>query len=99
MHLEYALPAEEEGINGPGARSNHRQNGAENRLQDGNPWIVRMREVPHQGNANLNGGCQGSRQWSPQTDQKKYPRADSDGLQDDCRQRRVLTQIGDPKMD
>ena len=37
-----ALPAEEPGIDRPGARSDHRQDGAEGRLYDGNPWIAGM---------------------------------------------------------
>ena len=102
MPLEFrkidALPAEEPGIDGPGARSDHRQNGAENRLQNGNPWIARMREKPQKSNAHLSDGCHRSRHWGPQTGQKKHPRADSDDLQDGCRQQRRFTQVGDPKM-
>jgi hypothetical protein len=37
-----ALPAEEPGIDGPGAGSDHSQSAAENRLYDENPWIARM---------------------------------------------------------
>jgi len=84
MPLEFrkidALPAEEPGIDGPGARSDHRYNGAKDRLYDGNPWIARMREIPRESDPHPNDGCQRSRHWGPETDQKEYPRADSDGL-------------------
>jgi hypothetical protein len=40
-HIE-ALSAEEPGIDGPGARSDHHQNGPEDRLCEGNPWIAGM---------------------------------------------------------
>src|SRR5260370_5922159 len=97
-HID-VLPAEEPGIDGPGARSDHRQNGAENRVYGGNPWIARMREIPQKSNAHLNDGCHRTRPRGPQTRQKKYSRADSDDLQDACRQRSGFTQVGDPKMD
>jgi hypothetical protein len=94
-----ALPAEEPGIDGQGARSDHRQYGAEDCLYDGNPWIARMRGIPRESDPHLNDRCERSRQWGPQTDQEKYPGADSDDLQDDCREQRCFTQIGDPKID
>ena len=93
------LPAEEAGIDGPGARSDHRQNGTEDRLCDGCPWIARMREIPRESDPHFNDGRQRSRDWSPQTDQNKYPRNGSDDLQDGRHQRRCFKQAGDPKMD
>ena len=97
-HID-ASSAEETGIDGPGSGSDHRQNRAEDRLYDGNPWVAGMREIPQNGDRHLDDGCERSRDWSPQTDQKKYPGADSDDFQDGCQQRRCFTQLGDPKMD
>ena len=74
------LPAEEAGIDGPGARSDHRQSRAEDRLYHSNPWIARMREIPRESDPYLNDGCQRSCHGSPQTDQKKYPRNGSNDL-------------------
>jgi hypothetical protein len=86
------LPAEEPGINGPGAGSDHRQSRAEDRQYDGNPWIAGMRGITRVSDPRLNDGRQRSRHWSPQTDQKKYPRNGSNDLQG-------FKQVGDPKMD
>ena len=94
-----APPAEQPGVDGPCARSDHRQNCAEDGLSNGNPRIAGMREIPRQGDPDLHDGCQHSRHWSPQTDQKEYPGGDPDDLQDDYRQRECFTQVGDPKMD
>ena len=93
------LPPEQPRIDRPGARSDHRQNGAEDRLYNGNPRIAGMRGILQASDPNLNDGCKRSRHWSPQTDQKKYSRADSDRLQDDHRQRSLFTQVGDPKIE
>jgi len=93
------LPAEEPGIDGPGARSDHRQSRAEDRLYDGNPWIAGMRGIPRVSDPHFNDGRQRSRHWSPQTDQKKNPSSGSNDLQDGRRQRRCFKQVGDPKMD
>jgi len=82
------FPAEEPGIDGPGTRPDHRQNGTKHRLYDGNPWIAGMREKPRESDRHFSDSCQRSRHRRPQTNQKKYPRADSDDLQDDCRRRR-----------
>jgi len=49
--------------------------------------------------AHFHNGCNRSCHRSPQTDQKEYPRTDSDDLQDDRRQLRCFTHAGDPKMD
>jgi hypothetical protein len=38
------FPAEEPGIDGPFARSHHRQARAKGRQHDGNPWIAGVRE-------------------------------------------------------
>jgi hypothetical protein len=38
------FPAEEPGIDGPGARSHHRQARAQDRQHDGDPWITGMQE-------------------------------------------------------
>lgn len=57
-----------------------------------------MRDVP-ESDPHFNDGCQRSRHWSPQTDQKKYPRNGSIDLQDGRYQRRLIKQVGDPKMD
>jgi hypothetical protein len=94
-----APPAEEAGINGPGARSDHRQNGAEDRLWDGNARIAGMEEIPREGDPDLYDGCQPSRHRGPQADYKKYAGADSDDLQEEHGQRRRRSHAGDPKMD
>jgi hypothetical protein len=47
------LPAEEPGIDGPGARPDHSQNGAKDRQCDGNPWIAGMREKPRESDRHL----------------------------------------------
>jgi hypothetical protein len=44
-----ALPAGEPGIDGLGARSNHRQSSAADRPYDRNPWIARTRQIPREG--------------------------------------------------
>jgi hypothetical protein len=82
------LPTEEPGIDGPRARPDHRQNGAKDRLYDGNPWIAGMREKRRARDRHFSDSCQRSRHRGPQTDQEKYPRADSNDLQGDYRQRR-----------
>jgi hypothetical protein len=69
------------------------------RLDDSDPWIARMREIPRESDPHLNDGCQRSCHWSPQTDQKKYPRNHSDDLQDDDGHRRRCKNAGDPKVD
>ena len=97
-HID-APPAEQPGINGPGAGSDHRQNGSENCLYDGNPRIAGMREISRESDPNLHDGSQRSRHRGPQTDEKKYSRTDSDDLQDDCRERWRFTQADDPKTD
>ncbi len=93
------LPAEEAGIDGPGARSDHRQHGTEDRLRYESPWIARMREIPRESDPHFSDGRQRSRHRGPQTDQKKYPRNGSTDLQDRRHQRRCFKKVGDPKMD
>ena len=66
-HID-ASSAEETGIDGPGAGSDHRQNRAEDRLYDGNPWIAGMREKSRESDPNLHDGSQRSRHRGPQPD-------------------------------
>jgi hypothetical protein len=94
-----ASSAEETGIDGPGAWSDHRQNRAEDRLSDGNPWIAGMREKSRESDPNSRDGSKRSHHRGPETDQKKYSRTDSDDLQDARRQLGCLTHAGDAKMD
>jgi hypothetical protein len=93
------LPAEEAGIDGPGAGSDHRQSRTEDRQYDGNPRIAGVRGIPRVSDPRLNDGCQRSRHRGPQADQKKYPRNSSHDMQDGRRQRRCFKQVGDPKME
>ena len=55
-----AFPAEKPGIDGPGARSDHRHSGAEGRQHDGDPWITGMREIPREGDRHFDDSCQRS---------------------------------------
>jgi hypothetical protein len=93
------LPAEEPGIDRPGAGSDHRQNGAEDGRYDGNPGIAGMQEILRESDPHFNDGRQHSRHWGTQTDQKKYPRNNSDDLQDNDGHRRRCKNADDPKMD
>ena len=97
-HID-ASPAEQPGIDGPGAGSDHRQNRAEDRLYEGNPWIAGMRDISRESDPNLHDGRERTRHRGPETDQKKYSRTDSDDLQDDRRQLRCFTHAGDSKTD
>ena len=58
------LPAEEPGIDGPGARSHHRQARAEDGQYDVNPGIAGVRESDPE----LGDGKERSSQRGPQTD-------------------------------
>jgi len=57
-----------------------------------------MGGIPRVSDPRLNDGCQRSRHWSPQTDQKKYPRNGSNDLQDDDRHRGGRERAGDPEL-
>ena len=59
------LPAEEAGIDGPGAGPDHSQSGGQDRLHDGNPGIARMREIQRQSDPHFNDGRQRSRHRTP----------------------------------
>jgi len=82
------LPAEEPGIDGPGARPDHRQNRPKHRHREGSPWIAGMRKKPRESDRHFSDSCQRPGHRGPQTNQKKRRRADYDDLQGDCRQRR-----------
>ena len=82
------LPAEKPGIDGPGARPDHCQNGAKQRHREGSPWIAGMHKKPRKSDRHFSYSCQRSGHRGPQTNQKKRTRADYDDLQDDCRWRR-----------
>ena len=86
--------AEKPGIDGPGARSHHRQARAQDRQPDRNPGIAGVRESDPQ----FNDGYQRSHQRGPQTDKKKSPRAGSDDLGCDGRYLRCRPKIGNPTM-
>jgi hypothetical protein len=88
------LPAEAPGIDGPGARSHHRQARAQDSQPDRNPGIAGVRERDPQ----FNNSRQRSDQRGPQTDNKKSPRAGSDDLGCDGRYLRCCTKIGNPTM-
>jgi hypothetical protein len=55
------LPAEEPGIDGPSARSDHCQSGTECRQHNRNPWVTGVRES----NSQLKNGQESSRDWGP----------------------------------
>ena len=93
------LPAKEAGIDGPGARSYHRQSRAQGSQYGGNPGIARMRGIPRDSDPYLNDGCQRSCHWSPQTDEKKYPHSGSNDLEHGRRQRGCFKQAGDREVD
>ena len=88
------FPAEEPGIDGPCARSQHRQARAEDCQPDRNPRIAGARESDPQ----FNNGYQRSYQRGPQTDKQKSPRAGSEELGCDRRYLRCGPKISNPTM-
>ena len=83
-----AAPAKQPGVDGPCAWSDHRQDRAEDRLSDRNPWVAGMRKVTREGDPDFHDGCQRSRHQGPETDQKEYPGSNSNHLQNNGRRGR-----------
>ena len=88
------LPAEEPRVDGPGARSHHRQACAEHSEPDRNAGIAGVRES----DPKLGEGQQRSGDRRPQTDEKKKPGRGRNDLRRGRRKVRCCSQVDDAMM-